>query len=90
MLSRFGMKDCALRDTLIAKGDKFSLLQCPRNEIGKKEMGNIPYVSTIGSLMYAQVCKRPDIAYTVGMLSRYLSNLGMVHWKVAKQVWRYL
>ncbi|KAL6329146.1 hypothetical protein AAG906_011599 [Vitis piasezkii] len=27
-----------------------------------------------GSLMYAQVCTRPDIAYIVGMLGRYLSN----------------
>ena len=53
VLSRFGMKDCAPRDTPIAKGDKFSLLQCPRNEIEKKEMGNIPYVSVVGSLMYA-------------------------------------
>ena len=35
-LSGFGMKDCAPGDTPIAKGDKFSLLQCPRNEIEKK------------------------------------------------------
>ena len=41
VLSRFGMKDCASRDTPITKGDKFSLLHCPRNEIEKKEMGNI-------------------------------------------------
>ena len=79
VLSRFGMKDCAPGDTPIAKSDKFSLLQCPRNEIEKKEMGNIPYALAIGSLMYAQVCTRLDIAYIVGMLSRYLSNPGMVH-----------
>ena len=40
--------------------------------------------------MYAQVCMRPDIAYIVGMLGRYLSNLGMVHWKATKRVMRYL
>ncbi|RVW38120.1 Retrovirus-related Pol polyprotein from transposon TNT 1-94 [Vitis vinifera] len=28
------------------------------------------------SLMYAQVCTRPDIAFVVGMLGRYLSNPG--------------
>ena len=33
VLSRFGMKDCALGDTLIAKGDKFSLLQCQRMKL---------------------------------------------------------
>ncbi|RVW51428.1 Retrovirus-related Pol polyprotein from transposon TNT 1-94 [Vitis vinifera] len=42
------------------------------------------------SLMYAQVCTRPDIAFVVGMLGRYLSNPGSQHWKTAKKVLRYL
>ncbi|KAI0499188.1 hypothetical protein KFK09_020090 [Dendrobium nobile] len=90
VLSRFGMKDCAPGDTPIAKGDKFSLLQCPRNKVEKQEMDKIPYASAIGSLMYAQVCTRPDIAYIVGMLGRYLSNLGIDHWKAVKRVMMYL
>ncbi|XP_039120017.1 secreted RxLR effector protein 161-like [Dioscorea cayenensis subsp. rotundata] len=53
-------------------------------------MENIPYASAIGSLMYAQVCMRPDIAYAVGMLGRYQSNPGIYHWKAAKKVMRYL
>ena len=53
MLSRFGMKDCALGDTPISKGDKFNFLNCPRNKIEKKDMENIPYASVVGSLMYA-------------------------------------
>ena len=40
--------------------------------------------------MYAQVCTRPNIAYIVGMLGRYLSNSGMDRWKKAKRVMRYL
>ena len=36
VLSRFSMKDYAPGDIPIAKDDKFSLLQCPRNEIEKK------------------------------------------------------
>ena len=53
-------------------------------------MQKIPYASAIGSLMYAQVCTRLDIAYIVGMLGRYLSNPGIDHWKAAKRVMRYL
>ena len=53
-------------------------------------MQQIPYASAIGSLMYAQVCTRPDIAYIVGMLDRYLSNPGKDHWIAAKRVRRYL
>ena len=40
--------------------------------------------------MYAQVCTRPDIAFIVGMLGRYLNNPGMEHWKAVKRVMRYL
>ncbi|RVW15878.1 Copia protein [Vitis vinifera] len=77
-------------DTPVAKGDKFSLNQCPKNSLESQEMQKIPYASAVGSLMYAQVCTRPDIAYIVGMLGRYLSNPGMDHWRAAKRVMRYL
>ncbi|KAK7276201.1 hypothetical protein RIF29_17337 [Crotalaria pallida] len=90
ILKRFGMKDCKPGDTPIAKGDKFSLNQCPKNDFEMKEMEKIPYASAVGSLMYAQVCTRPDIAYIVGVLGRYLSNPGMDHWIAAKRVMRYL
>ncbi|XP_050895544.1 secreted RxLR effector protein 161-like [Lathyrus oleraceus] len=53
-------------------------------------MKNIPYAYVVGSLMYAQVCARPDIAFAVGILGRYQSNPGMDHWKAAKKVLRYL
>ena len=53
-------------DTSVAKGEKFSLDQCLKNEFEKKEMENIPYASAVGSLMYAQVCTRPNIAYIIG------------------------
>ncbi|XP_047318733.1 secreted RxLR effector protein 161-like [Impatiens glandulifera] len=53
-------------------------------------MQKIPYASAVGSLMYAQVCTRPDIAYIVGVLGRYLSNPGLDHYKATKRVMRYL
>lgn len=40
----------------MAKGDKFSLGQCFKIELEKKEIDNYPYSSTIGSLMYAFAC----------------------------------
>ena len=53
-------------------------------------MKGTPYALAVGSLMYAQVCTRSDIAYIVGMLGRYLSNPGMDQWKAVKWVMRYL
>ena len=49
-----------------------------------------PYSSVVGSLMYAQVCTRPAIAFVVNVLGRYLSDPDQSHWKAAKKVLRYL
>ncbi|XP_068639322.1 secreted RxLR effector protein 161-like [Aristolochia californica] len=84
------MKDSKPGDTPVAKGDKFSLKQCPKNDLKRTEIQKIPYASVVGSLMYAQVCTHPDIAFIVGILGRYSSNRGMQHWKAAKRVMRYL
>ncbi|XP_061354300.1 secreted RxLR effector protein 161-like [Gastrolobium bilobum] len=53
-------------------------------------MKNISYASVVGSLMYAQVCAKPDIAFAVGVLGRHQSNPGLDHWKAAKKVMRCL
>ena len=90
ILERFRMQNCSFGVAPIVKGDKFSLDQCPRNDLEREEMKNIPYASIVGSLMYAQVCTRPDIAFAVGILGRYQSNPGMEHWRAAKKVLRYL
>jgi hypothetical protein len=84
------MKDCSPSVAPIMKGDRFSLNQCPKNDLEKEQMKNIPYASAVGSLMYAQVYTRPDIAFVVGMLGRYQSNPGLDHWRAAKKVMRYL
>ncbi|KAJ9541592.1 hypothetical protein OSB04_028098 [Centaurea solstitialis] len=59
VFDRFGMLDSKSGDTPIAKGDKFSLKQCPKNDLEIKEMQKIPYASIVGSLMYAQIPKQP-------------------------------
>ena len=80
------MQECKSGDTPVVKGDKFSLKQCPKGNLEIQEMQKSLYASAVGSLMYAQVCTRSDIAYIVGVLGRYLSHPGMDHWKAAKRV----
>ena len=53
-------------------------------------MRRIPFASTVGSLMYAMLCTRPDIYYAVGIVSRYQSNPGMGHWIAVKHILKYL
>ena len=55
---------------------KLSFKQSPSNEVEKLDMQRVPYASAMGSLMYAMVCTRLDIAHVVGTTSRFLSNPG--------------
>ena len=48
------------------------------------------YRRAIGSLMYLAVATRPDIAFAVSILSRFLNNPGDAHWEAVKRIFRYL
>ena len=65
-------------------------MDCPDTLREKEQMKRVPYASVVGSLMYAILCTRPDICFTVGMVSRYQSNPGLAHWKAVKRIFRYL
>ena len=58
---------------------KLSSKQCPTSEKDMKEMSKVPYASAVGSLMYAMVCTRLDIAHHVGVVSLFLTNHGKEH-----------
>jgi hypothetical protein len=74
----------------IVKGDSFGEFQCPKNQYEIDQMKAVPYASAVGSLQYAQVCTRPDLAFITGVLGRYQSNPGIEHWKMVKKVLRYV
>ncbi|CAI7812969.1 unnamed protein product [Closterium sp. NIES-54] len=51
-----------------------------------------PYPELVGCLMYLMTCTRPDLAYPLSLLARYVApgRHRKVHWDVAKRVLRYL
>jgi hypothetical protein len=53
-------------------------------------MKSVPYALAVRSLMYAQVCTRPDLAFVTGMLDRYQKNPGVSHWNGIKKTLRYI
>ena len=63
----------------IVKAYRFSLDQCLKNDLKREHMRDIPHASIVESCMYVQVCTRLDIAYAVGVLGKYQSNLGVDH-----------
>ncbi len=48
------------------------------------------YQSVVGSLMWSAIHTRPDLAYSVGVLSRYCSNPGKLYCDLIQRVLRYV
>ena len=90
VLKKFSMHACSPSPAPIVKGDRFGEHQCPKNQYEIDRMKAVPYASAVGSLQYAQVCTRPDLAFVTGLLGRYQKNPGIEHWKLVKKVLRYL
>ena len=53
-------------------------------------MKTVSYASAVCSLMYVMLCTGLDICYSVGIVSRYQSNLGREHRTVVKHILKYL
>ena len=84
------MGDAKLVRTHLASHFRLSKDQSPKTGEEKDFMAKVPYASAIGSLMYAMTCTRPDISHAVGVVSRYMSNPGKLHWEAVKWILRYL
>ena len=48
------------------------------------------YLQAVGSIMYLMVCTRPDLAYSVGVISRFSSDPRAIHWAAVKRILRYV
>jgi hypothetical protein len=90
VLKKYGMHASKPTPAPIVKGDSYGKVQCPRNQYEIDQMKAVPYASAVGSLQYAQVCMRPDLAFVTGILGRFQSNSGIEHWKMVKKALRYV
>jgi hypothetical protein len=90
ILDRFGFADCRPVSTPMNPGSVLTKEQCPKMPEEVEEMRLVPYAQAVGALMYLAIATRPDIAYSVGVLSRFSSNPGLAHWAAVKHLFRYL
>ncbi|XP_075099458.1 secreted RxLR effector protein 161-like [Nicotiana tabacum] len=77
-------------DTPISKGHALGSQMCPKTPKETEKMIQVPYRSTVGSLMYVMVCTRYDIHEAFDFVSRYQTDPGLVHWQAVKRIMRYL
>ena len=69
---------------------KLTKEMCPKTQDEIEYMSRVHYSSEVGILMYVMVCTRPNIAHAMGVVSRYMNNLGKEHWEAVKWLLRYL
>ena len=79
VLKRFSMENSKRGHMPMSHGVYLSKKMSPKNEDERIRMSRIPYASTIGSIMYAMLYTRPDVAYTLSVTSRYQADPGEGH-----------
>lgn len=70
-----------------------NIIQAPGDETTPEptdQRGHESYTTAIGSLLYAAIGTRPDIAYAVNMLAQFTGNPQPAHWTAVKRVFQYL
>ncbi|KAJ9540760.1 hypothetical protein OSB04_027266 [Centaurea solstitialis] len=90
ILKRFRMDESKKGFIPMQHGIVLSKAQCPVSSEDQDKMKLIPYASAIGSIMYAMLCTRPDVAYSISVTSRYQQNPGEAHWVAVKNILKYM
>jgi hypothetical protein len=88
VLEQFGMSDCKPVATPMETSAKH-MVRSEDHWMAKPE-DRQRYQSAVGSLMYAMMGTRPDIAFAVSAVSRFASNPNDQHWNAVKRILRYL
>ncbi|CAI7859004.1 unnamed protein product [Closterium sp. NIES-54] len=87
VLQRFGFTYSSQQSTPLPTGHSLS---APPSDESVEPSG--PYPELVGCLMYLMTCTRPDLAYPLSLLARYVApgRHRKVHLDAAKRVLRYL
>ncbi|CAI7872960.1 unnamed protein product [Closterium sp. NIES-53] len=87
VLQRFGFQFSSPQPTPLSTSHSLS---APPSDESVEPSG--PYPELVGCLMYLMTCTRPDLAYPLSLLARYVvpGRHRKVHWDAAKRVLRYL
>jgi hypothetical protein len=84
VLEQFNMSQCKAADVPAVKDAK-------AGEDGNSEqIDDRQYMRLVGSLLYAAITTRLDIAYAVNVLSRHMKDPQIKDWQAGKRVLRYL
>jgi len=89
-VQRFGINNCKSVTVPLAGHFLLSKAQCPTSNSEIIKMENVPYANAIGTIMCSMISTRPDLAHSISLLSRFMSNPGKPHWNALKYLFRYI
>jgi hypothetical protein len=84
ILKRFGMEDSKSVTSPVDISMKMVQVE---NQVPATK---VPYREAVGALMHLMCATRPDIAFAVGMVARFMETPQDVHWTAVKRIFRYL
>ena len=90
VLVRHSMDECNPSSLPLDPGFQIHNFDSPKTEEEKAKLAKYPYAKLIGELLWICRCCRPDLAFAVGVFSRYTSCFSLRHFKALKNVLRYL
>ena len=90
IVKRFGMENSKRGFIPIRHGVHISKEHSLKTPEDRALMEKIPYASAIGSIMYAMLCTRPDVTFSLSVMSRFQANQGKSHWEAVKCILKYL
>ena len=90
IVKRYGLEDAKPLSTPMDPSARLFKTNLPTTPQEFADMRNVPYREATGSLTYAAIGSRPDIAYATTAVSHFNENPGRVHWEAVKQILRYL
>ena len=90
IITKFNFDDLKPCATPMDPSAPLSKTQSPTKLDDISKMRNIPYREAVGSLMYAAMGTRPDIAFATSTVAQYCENPGWKHWEAVKRIFRYL
>ena len=71
ILKRFSMDGSKRGYLPMSQGIHLSKKMSPKTPEERNRMSSIPYASVVGSIMYTMLCTKPDVAYALGIASRF-------------------
>ena len=89
-VKKIGMIECKSVSLPLAGHFILSKSQCPSYESEYLKMENIPYANVIGTIMYSMISTRSDLAYSISLLSRFMSDPRKADWEALKHVLKYI